>query len=163
MAKTPAIDLLSVITAHFLNFFSRKRIEISIHEETSVICMDGVHPLVISLMPQFPTGKYWEWATTYVSLVQFDSRKWTLAALRSKERLSTRVRSKTSWEEGKRQSESGEKRADSSKTKHVRSGEHTSLSLSLSLSLPPSAPPARRLPFCEFHRDRRLSGVCENH
>ena len=46
--------------------------------------MDGVHPLVISLMQQFPTGKYWEWATTYVSLVQFDSRKWTLAALEVK-------------------------------------------------------------------------------
>ena len=146
MAKTPAIDLLSVITAHFLNFFSRKRIEISIHEETSVICMDGVHPLVISLMQQFPTGKYWEWATTYVSLVQFDSRKWTLAALRSKERLSTRVRSKTSWEEGKRQSQA--KKGPTHRKPNTFAAGNTHLSLSLSPS--PSLRLRRRLGVCHF-------------
>ena len=147
MAKTPAIDLLSVITAHFLNFFSRKRIEISIHEETSVICMDGVHPLVISLMPQFPTGKYWEWATTYVSLVQFDSRKWTLAALEVKSAFQPEYGARRRGKRA-RDSQSQAKKGPTHRKPNTFAAGNTHLSLSLSPS--PSLRLRRRLGVCHF-------------
>ena len=145
----------------FPHFLSRKIIKISFHEETvtrvgSKFQFDN---LDVKICKCNNFHNYHKNLRLYgaIGLKKMDSR--------SKQHLSARVRvrtrSKTSWEGGESETERvRRKRADSSKTKHVRSGEHTSL------SLPPFRPSAFRLGICHFANfigRRRLNGVCENH